>query len=89
MGFAEPVIGPATSGRTRWLNPSYGLVRTTDRGDDFNNLDERWIMKCLFNKHRQGLRIRNDERKDRHTTQCNRGHGTEAAINAGPVLLEG
>ena len=26
MGFAEPVIGPATSGRTRWLNPSYGLI---------------------------------------------------------------
>jgi hypothetical protein len=25
MGFAEPVIGPATSGRTRWLKPSYGL----------------------------------------------------------------
>jgi hypothetical protein len=25
MGFAEPVIGPATSGRTRWLNPFYGL----------------------------------------------------------------
>jgi hypothetical protein len=25
MGFAEPVIGPATPGRTRWLNPSYGL----------------------------------------------------------------
>jgi hypothetical protein len=25
MGFAEPVIGPATSGRTRWFNPSYGL----------------------------------------------------------------
>jgi hypothetical protein len=25
MGLAEPVIGPATSGRTRWLNPSYGL----------------------------------------------------------------
>jgi hypothetical protein len=25
MGFAEPVIGPATSGRTRWLNPSDGL----------------------------------------------------------------
>jgi hypothetical protein len=25
MRFAEPVIGPATSGRTRWLNPSYGL----------------------------------------------------------------
>jgi hypothetical protein len=25
MGFAEPVIGPATSDRTRWLNPSYGL----------------------------------------------------------------
>jgi hypothetical protein len=22
MGFAELVIGPATSGRTRWLNPS-------------------------------------------------------------------
>jgi len=26
MGFAEPAIGPATSGRTRWLNPSYGLT---------------------------------------------------------------
>jgi len=25
MGFAEPVIGPATSGRTRWLYPSYAL----------------------------------------------------------------
>jgi len=23
--FAEPVIGPATSGRARWLNPGYGL----------------------------------------------------------------
>jgi hypothetical protein len=23
MGFAELVIGPATSGRTRWLYPSY------------------------------------------------------------------
>ena len=22
-GFAEPVIGPATSGRTRWFNPGY------------------------------------------------------------------
>jgi hypothetical protein len=21
--FAEPVIGPATSGRTRWLHPGY------------------------------------------------------------------
>jgi hypothetical protein len=26
MSFAEHVIGPATSGRTRWLNPSDGLV---------------------------------------------------------------
>jgi hypothetical protein len=25
MGFAEPVIGPATFGPARWLNPSYGL----------------------------------------------------------------
>ena len=25
MGFAESVIGPATLGRTRWLNPSYEL----------------------------------------------------------------
>jgi hypothetical protein len=25
MGIAEPVIGPATSGRTRWLNTSNGL----------------------------------------------------------------
>ena len=26
MGFAEPVIGPATSGRARWLNRSDGLA---------------------------------------------------------------
>ena len=26
MGFAEPVIGPATSGRTRWLYPSHALT---------------------------------------------------------------
>jgi len=25
MGFTELVIGPATSGRTRWLYPSYAL----------------------------------------------------------------
>src|SRR5580704_10307246 len=25
-GFAEPVIGPATSGRTRWLNPGYTVI---------------------------------------------------------------
>jgi len=41
MGFAEPLIGPArgpialarwgcpASGRTRWLNPSYGLTKVT------------------------------------------------------------
>jgi len=23
VGFAEPAIGPATSGRTRWLSPPY------------------------------------------------------------------
>jgi hypothetical protein len=29
--FAEPAIGPATSGRTRWLNPGYNgpYSRTT------------------------------------------------------------
>jgi hypothetical protein len=32
MGFAEPVIGPATPGRTRWLNPSYGLRSTLAKG---------------------------------------------------------
>src|SRR5580704_13344530 len=32
MGFAEPVIGPATSGGTRWLNPSYGLRSTHPTG---------------------------------------------------------
>ena len=26
MGFAEPVIGPATSGRTSWLNSPYALL---------------------------------------------------------------
>jgi hypothetical protein len=26
--FAEPVIGPATSGRTRWLHPGYLLNQT-------------------------------------------------------------
>ena len=25
LGFAELVIGPATSGRTRWLNLGYGI----------------------------------------------------------------
>jgi hypothetical protein len=25
MGFAEPVIGSAISGRTRWLDPSHAL----------------------------------------------------------------
>src|SRR5580692_1144861 len=25
MSFAEPIIGPAAPGRTRWLKPSYGL----------------------------------------------------------------
>src|SRR5580658_4910571 len=35
MGFAEPVIGPATSGRTRWLYPSCELqnFRVTPRLD--------------------------------------------------------
>jgi hypothetical protein len=28
MGFAELVVGPATSGRTRWLNP---ILRPTTR----------------------------------------------------------
>src|ERR1700730_16497151 len=28
VGFAEPVIGPATSGRTRWLNPPYERARS-------------------------------------------------------------
>ena len=32
MGFAEPVIGPATSGRTRWLYPSYLLALHQDEG---------------------------------------------------------
>jgi hypothetical protein len=27
VGFAEPVIGPATSGRTRWLSPPYACYR--------------------------------------------------------------
>jgi phosphomethylpyrimidine synthase len=35
MGFAEPVIGPATSGRTRWLDPSHALSRA--------RFDFRWI----------------------------------------------
>jgi hypothetical protein len=25
VGFAELVIGPATSGRTRWFRPPYGI----------------------------------------------------------------
>src|SRR6202008_470050 len=27
VGFAEPVIGPATSGRTRWLSPPFEASR--------------------------------------------------------------
>jgi hypothetical protein len=44
MGFAEPVIGPATSGRTRWLNPSYGLNfghPTTRRWGPHHKLESR------------------------------------------------
>ena len=29
--FAEPVIGPATSGRARWLHPSYGYCALTSK----------------------------------------------------------
>jgi hypothetical protein len=32
MGFAELVIGPATSGRTRWLKPSYAPRYTSSAG---------------------------------------------------------
>jgi hypothetical protein len=35
MGFAEPVIGPATSGRTRWLNPPYGLRGAAQAGGQY------------------------------------------------------
>jgi hypothetical protein len=38
MGFAEPVIGPATPGRTRWLNPSYGLPK--------RRMSMRFIIVC-------------------------------------------
>jgi len=39
-GFAEPVIGPATSGRTRWLNPGY-----EERMRRKRNADRRSCMK--------------------------------------------
>jgi hypothetical protein len=29
--FAEPVIGPATSGRARWLHPGYGYCALTSK----------------------------------------------------------
>ena len=32
MGFAELVIGPATSGRTRWLNLFYGQRDSNPKG---------------------------------------------------------
>ena len=31
VGIAELVIGPATSGRTRWLSPPYRFLLTTAR----------------------------------------------------------
>ncbi len=33
LGFAEPVIGPATLGRTRWLNPPYGAYGAAKPSD--------------------------------------------------------
>jgi hypothetical protein len=47
MSFAEPVIGPATSGRTRWLYPFYALLRSFSR----------------TRESRVGPRVRGDERK--------------------------
>ena len=38
VGFAEPVIGPATSGRTRWLSPPY--LETTLRAADIPDIAE-------------------------------------------------
>src|SRR5207247_1983617 len=36
VDYVEPVIGPATSGRTRWRYPGYILIRTVEQppGDD-------------------------------------------------------
>jgi len=49
MGFAEPVIGPATSGRTRWLYLSYALLRSFPRK----------------RKSRLGPRVRGGEQKSK------------------------
>jgi len=35
MGFAKPVTGPATSGRTRWLYPSYTLACLLEKSAKF------------------------------------------------------
>jgi hypothetical protein len=42
MGFAEPVIGSATSGRIRWLSPSYAL----------RLLRTREAIRALYQSHR-------------------------------------
>jgi hypothetical protein len=39
-GFAEPVIGPATSGQTRWLNPGYRLHASKGNELLFAAIDE-------------------------------------------------
>ncbi len=39
--FAELVIGPATSGRTRWLNPGYGSQRRGRTRISFVRCDDR------------------------------------------------
>jgi hypothetical protein len=40
MGIAEFIIGPAR-GRTRWLNPSYGLCRSWRSRDRNSAADQR------------------------------------------------
>jgi hypothetical protein len=47
MGFAEPVIGPVTSGLIRWLNPSYGL-KCCRRSDGFHFVQP--ILRAEFYK---------------------------------------
>jgi CO/xanthine dehydrogenase Mo-binding subunit len=47
--FAEPVIGPATSGRTRWLHPGYLLMPTDNQAKGIGEASLPLVAPCVDN----------------------------------------
>ena len=61
MGFAEPVIGPATSGGTCWLYPSYALKQLVGLTDAASPLGYELWRSGLTNSRRRGAGTRFDD----------------------------